>query len=204
MEAIVAVENFVFGSFQIRIAALRLSSWFMFMFSFPRVCQECAALKKARSSSCHNMSSLTCSRNNRRHIIRADYKDMYIVKYQTVSVWKMATGIHSDGSWEVPCAALQMGAAFDDSHLYFEFKFRHAPSTLPLKTKWFLSLSLSVYIYLFIYPRLALEILLSAHIVFPMGLRTNNDYFAIEHQLIGLIIKSVCVYCAVWTEYFGL
>ena len=51
-------------------------------------------------------------------------------------------------------------------------------------------------IYLFIYPRLALEILLSAHMVFSVGLRTNNDYFTVQHQLIGPIIETVYIYCA--------
>jgi len=154
MEAIVAAQNFLFGRFQIRIAARRLSSWFMFMFSFRHVCQACAALKKARSSSCHTISSLTCRRNNRRHIIRADDKDIWIVKYQAVSVWKIASGIHSNGGWEVPCAALQMCAAFVDFHLYFwvQISSRSIYFTALKPSGLFLFLSFSVCIYLFIHP----------------------------------------------------
>jgi len=102
-----------------------------------------------------------------------------------------------------------MSAAFFDFNLYIWIKissFSIYFTTLNLVVSLSLSLSLYIYIYiyLFIYSLLALEILLSAHIVFSMGLRTNSDYFATQRQLIGLIIETVCVCCAMWTEYFGL
>jgi hypothetical protein len=37
--------------------------------------------------------------------------------------------------------------------------------------------------------------------VFPVDLRTNSDYFPIQHKLNGFITETENVYCAVRTEY---
>ena len=39
--------------------------------------------------------------------------------------------------------------------------------------------------------------------VFSVDLRTNSDYFPMQHQLTGFRTETECVYCAVRTEYLN-